>query len=176
MLFQNQLSVLNSFHENIKFTYEVENNGKIAFLDVLLIRTDKEIQTTVYRKPTHNDVYLHWDSFAPQSWKRGTLKTLLLWAYTICSNEYLLKKEVNHPIKNVFIKVNSYPTWVVKQVIRKVENERSLMTNGNSVIVNGNEIEQKHILILPYKGKMVIVPLKTTGKLINVYQQIKNLK
>ena len=146
------LSVLNSFHENIKFTYEIEQNGKIAFLDVLLIRKQKEIQTTVYRKPTHSDIYLHWDSFAPQSWKRGTLKTLLLRAYWICSDEYLLEKEIKH-LKNVFIKVNGYPTWVVKQIIRTTQNEQSLITDNSTTTENNNEAEQKHMLILPYKGR-----------------------
>ena len=34
------LSILNSFHQNIEFTYELEQNGKINFLDVMLIRTN----------------------------------------------------------------------------------------------------------------------------------------
>ena len=59
------LSILNSFHQNIEFTYELEQNGKINFLDVMLIRTNDTLQTTIYRKSTHNAVYLHWNSFAP---------------------------------------------------------------------------------------------------------------
>ena len=33
------LDQLNSFHEQIQFTYEVEHNNKLPFLDVLLIKT-----------------------------------------------------------------------------------------------------------------------------------------
>ena len=31
----NVLTVLNNFHKNIEFTHEVEDNGKISFLDLL---------------------------------------------------------------------------------------------------------------------------------------------
>ena len=71
------LSVLNSFDKNIKFTYELEHEGKLPFLDVLLCRMGNKIYTTVYRKATNNDVYLHWNANAPNSWERGTLKTLI---------------------------------------------------------------------------------------------------
>ena len=64
-------SVLNSFHQNIEFTFELEQNGKFNFLDVMLIRTNDTWQTTIYRKGTPNGVYLHWNSFAPRTWKRG---------------------------------------------------------------------------------------------------------
>ena len=46
------LSELNSFHDNIKFTYEQENNNRLPFLDVLFIRDDDKINTTVFRKDT----------------------------------------------------------------------------------------------------------------------------
>jgi len=93
------ISRLNSYHENIKFTFEIENNDSISFLDVKLIRKLNHIETTVYRKPTHNDIYLHWDSFAPATWKRGTLKTLLHRAHTICSTSDHREKEID----NLFI-------------------------------------------------------------------------
>ena len=32
----NNINILNKFHQNIKFTYEVQHNGKIPFLAVLM--------------------------------------------------------------------------------------------------------------------------------------------
>ena len=51
---------LNSFHKNIQFTYELENQNKLPFLDVLLIRRGNKIETTIYRKSINNDIYLNW--------------------------------------------------------------------------------------------------------------------
>ena len=51
------LSKLNGYHENIEFTYEIENDGKLPFLDVLVVRKDYEVETTVYCKSTNNDIY-----------------------------------------------------------------------------------------------------------------------
>ena len=42
------LSVLETFHPNIKFIYEKEVND--TFLDILLIRNSDYVHTTVYRK------------------------------------------------------------------------------------------------------------------------------
>ena len=61
----NVVDILNEFHQNIKFTYEVEHKGTISFLDVLLIRCDGKLKTTVFRKEPNNDIYLHWRFFAP---------------------------------------------------------------------------------------------------------------
>ena len=69
------VSILNSFAPDIQ-------------LDVLLTTNGNNIVTTVYRKTT-NDLYLTWNSFAPTSWKRGTLKTLIDCIYLICSSPEL---------------------------------------------------------------------------------------
>ena len=70
-------SKLNSFDENIQFTFESESKGTLPFLDVLLCRNRRELTTTVYRKKAYNDIYLNWSAFTPVRWKRGTLRTLV---------------------------------------------------------------------------------------------------
>ena len=75
------LKILNTFHKNIKFTYELNINNKISFLDVLLIRKNDTLETTIYRKSTNNGVYLQWNSFAPKNWKRSTLRSNFVRAY-----------------------------------------------------------------------------------------------
>ena len=73
----NLLSHLNQQHPYIRFTMETKNNNKIAFLDNLVTREpDGKLLTSVYRKPTHTDQYLAYDSHHPQSVKRGTVKCL----------------------------------------------------------------------------------------------------
>ena len=49
------LDILNS--QNIKFTYELESNGKI-FLDALLMRIGSNLETRVFHKKTNNDIYI----------------------------------------------------------------------------------------------------------------------
>ena len=44
------IDILNKYHENIKFTCAVERNGKISFLDVLLMGNNGKLETTVFCK------------------------------------------------------------------------------------------------------------------------------
>ena len=62
----------------------------------MLCRDGEIIITTVYGKVTNADVYLNWNSFAPHSWKRGTLKTLTQCAHLICSTTESLDTELKH--------------------------------------------------------------------------------
>ena len=41
------LARLNSFHKNIQLTYELENQNKLPFLDILFIRRRTKIETTI---------------------------------------------------------------------------------------------------------------------------------
>ena len=71
------LQYLNSQQPTIRFTMETENDNKIAFFDTSVSREpDGGLTTSVYRKPTHTDQYLAYDSHHPQSVKRGIVKCL----------------------------------------------------------------------------------------------------
>ena len=157
---------------NIEFIYEVENEGKLSFLDVHLIRKGNDICTTVYRKATNNDVYLNWYAFAPNTWKRGTLKTFIERAYLICSTEELRIVELKY-IEKVFYKVNNYPKYVIKQVLKQVHEEHnktaiSIVNNIVSTINNEPPITEKHpLLVLPYQGQKGDRILKSFQKEMN---------
>ena len=58
---------LNRQNADIQFTKEIEENGKISFLDCLVTRNnnDNKLSTTVYRKPTHTDRLLDQSSYNP---------------------------------------------------------------------------------------------------------------
>ena len=54
------LSHINNLEESTKFTMEIEDNGKIAFLDALIHRDERGVLTsTVYRKKhTLTDIFI----------------------------------------------------------------------------------------------------------------------
>ena len=58
------LDHINSIDANIHFTYEdPKEDGSIPFMDMLIIPDEEgRLSTNVYRKTTHTDQYLHWDS------------------------------------------------------------------------------------------------------------------
>ena len=143
---------------HIEFTYEIENDGKLPFLNVLVNTCkDYKVETTVYRKSTNNNMYLHWQLFSPTTWRRGMLQTLVSRAFKVCSNNQHLQNEIKH-LKKVFRDINGYPNWIIEQTIDKVKNQNK-MTWSTQVTTNAEETE--HLLMLPYKGKVGKTTLKS---------------
>ena len=64
---------LNRQNADIQFTKEIEENGKIPFLDYLVTRENNRLRTTIYRKPTHTDRLLDQSSSNPTSHKATTI-------------------------------------------------------------------------------------------------------
>ena len=85
---------INSIDEHIKFTHEVEEEGKIAFLDTESIRQDDgTIKHKVFRKATHTDQYLNFESHHILGQKLGVVKTLFDRCDSIVTTEEDRKEE-----------------------------------------------------------------------------------
>ena len=90
------LNQLNSFDENIQFTFEIEEENKLASLDVMVIRnTNDTINTTLYRKQTNTDIYINWHSHSPLQWKKTTANMLIQRAIKIGSDKKFLHEELD---------------------------------------------------------------------------------
>ena len=61
---------INSRHKNMSFTYEVEENNKLSFLDVSVIREENKFSTSLYGKPTFSGLYTNFASFIADSYKK----------------------------------------------------------------------------------------------------------
>ena len=110
-------SHLNSINHHIKFTVEEEKDGSIAFLDTMTTRNpDGTIKTKVYRKATHTDKYLQFNSHHPSQHKRSVARILLDRAKNIPSTDADRLSEVQHVVDA--LKINGY----TEQFIRSCQN------------------------------------------------------
>ena len=66
-----------SCHFTMSLTTETEQNNKISFLDVKVIRQQGKFITSAYQKPTFSGVYSHFDSFLLDTYKAGMIYTLV---------------------------------------------------------------------------------------------------
>ena len=131
---------LNSFDENIQFTFEMEEENKLAFLDVMVIRNANDtINTTVYRKPTGTDIYINWHSHSPLQWKKTTANILIQRAIKICSDKKFLDEELDI-IKHNLSEVNNYPRKFVQNIINYNLHKRNRITPKLNEENNSKEI------------------------------------
>ena len=72
------LEHINKIDPHIQFTTgDAKEDGSIPFLDTIVMpQPDNSLLASVYRKPTHRDLYLHWDSHHHLSAKFSVINTL----------------------------------------------------------------------------------------------------
>ena len=108
---------LNEQNADIQFTKEIEENGKLPFLDCLVSRDNNELRTTVYRKPTHTDRLLDESSYNPTSHKATTIRTLTRRAQLVCDTPDSLRVE-NKYLERVFLKNNYNADFIRRNIYR----------------------------------------------------------
>ena len=145
-------NILTLSTQNIKFTCEeVRCDGSMLFLDILITpQEDGSLSTSVFRKPTHTDLYLQWDSHQTISSKYSVAGTLYHKAKTACSNSQLLQKEEDHLCKD--LKKCKYPTGAINRARLKSQNPiRSATRNNNNQIGQNNSNNKNLYMVVPYQ-------------------------
>ena len=122
------LDHINSVDKHIQFTCEdPKEDGSMPFLDILIRpNEDCSLNTSVYRKPTHTDLYLQWDSHHTIPSKYSVVGTLHHRAKSICSNPHLLPQE-DH-LHRALTKCK-YLAWALNKIKIKTRNPAQKKNN-----------------------------------------------
>ena len=119
------LQHINSVDLSILFTTEeAKQDGSMPFLDTLVtLEEDGTLTTSVYRKPTHTDLYLQWDSHHNLACKYSVINTLIHRTKVVCSNSKLLEKELQH--LHEVLSQCKYPKWAIDKVLKQQKDKRT---------------------------------------------------
>ena len=140
------LDHINNLDPHIQFTTEdAKPDGSLPFLDTLVQKQpDNSLLTSVYRKPTHTDLYLQWDSHHHLSAKYSVINTLRHRAKTVCSNHHLLKEEDDH--LNRAHSNCRYPAWALNRA--KINTMNSNKNKNRKTYSTTNN--KKPYIVVPY--------------------------
>ncbi|PFX24331.1 hypothetical protein AWC38_SpisGene11044 [Stylophora pistillata] len=160
---------LNEQNTDIQFTREVEENGKLPFLDCLVSHNDNSLRTTVYRKPTHTDRLLDESSYNPTSHKATTIRTLTRRAQLVCDstdslsdeNKYLHRVFTKNNYNNDFIRRNTHrPTTTTET------NDTATPTTTATIPYIKGMSENISRILLPFNIRVAHKPITTLRQLL----------
>jgi hypothetical protein len=73
----NTLDEFNMIHPKIMFTMEEEQDKKIIYLDITIVKTHNRLQLGIYKKPTTRDRIIHNDLCHPYGLKKTAINYLI---------------------------------------------------------------------------------------------------
>ena len=155
---------LNEQNTDIQFTREVEENGKLPFLDCLVSRDDNSLRTTVYRKPTHTDRLLDESSYNPTSHKATTIRTLTRRAQQVYNTTDSLSDENKH-LDRVISKNNYNEGFIQRSTHRPTTHYVSYWLTSKTETNRGTDGEQCVRSISPTATLLTSVRLVETSQL-----------
>ena len=164
-----RLKTINNLHPCLTFTHELEQDGKIPFLDMWIINKGGKLSSKWYRKPTDTGLVLNFHSLAPLKYKKSVVISFVRRIYT-SSSSWQFFHEALDEAKEILTN-NQYPISFVEEIINvtlgklvgtdKDENvdNNDTMSEENNISIDSNAYilnvpnHEKFNFFVTYRGK-----------------------
>jgi hypothetical protein len=131
-------AVKNYLEDNsvLTFTYELEINKRLPFLDVLITRNNFNLTTDVFTKPTSSGECLNFKSLCPMKYKLSVIQAFVHRAFAITSSWDGFHSEIQR-IRRL-LSNNNFPIALIDKQIQKFINgkfdtQHAGQTSDNSI-------------------------------------------
>lgn len=174
------LECFNSHTRSIQFTLEVEDDEQaVPFLDTKVIRQNNRVKLKWYRKDTHSNKIIHFNSNHSLNVKINIIKQMKNRINKICHDSF--KQEC---IKNLMeiLRQNGYPSGMINKLLYAAEEtsnthkeNRQNLSSDNILFasypnINGLTNKLKNI----FKEENVKIAVYNTKTVGNLYSKIKD--
>ena len=112
-----KLQQINNLHPNLKFTCEREVDGKIPFLDMLIINYQGNLSSTWYNKPTDTGLIMNFHALAPKKYKWSVVSGFVHRIHRACSTWAHFSKSMEKAKR--ILEKNQYPPDFYEPIIEK---------------------------------------------------------
>ena len=150
------LTKFNSYHNRLQFTYEIENNNCLNFLNVLVIRnSDNSISINWFRKNTFSGRFLNYFSSNPLHQKIGIIKNLVDSAISLSDTKF---HQENLKLASKCLILNGYPSHFINKHIRRRFREIHATTSNHDFVLKNSlyvsSTTSNSIVSIPYYGSL----------------------
>ena len=112
-----QLESNNNLHQNLTFTMEREQDGKMVHLDMLMLHRNNSLSSTWYTKPTDTGLVMNFHALAPNKYKRSVVSGMVHRIVRACSSDENVQSSLVKA-KAILMK-NQYPAHFVDQIFQQ---------------------------------------------------------
>ena len=187
---QEKLDEINKLHPKLKFTMEMEEDGKLAFLDMEIVHHENVLSSTWYVKPTDTGLIMNYHALAPKLYKRSVVQSFVHRIYRCCSSWENVTTSLERA-KLILMK-NQYPPEFYEPIIGETVNKiQSQSQQTEAAVQTETQLQSagevsKHCMLVQYRGaltdafvrnlyesKVPIQPVVTLRKIRTFVSQLK---
>ena len=153
-----KLVEINDLHPSLKFTLERENENRLPFLDMLIVRNDAKLTSTWYTKVTDTGLTMNYHALAPIKYKRAVVTGLVHRIYRACSTWKNFHESIEKA-KTLLLN-NQFPPTFFEPIIEKT---LSKIIKRNKIDIDDGEEEEQgekeekddvKMMFVEYRGKV----------------------
>ena len=165
------LEFINNIDSQIQFDVELENDGKLAFLDTVISRPVDNSVNNCYPdistkvKSTDRGLLYNYASFIPDKYKNNLIYCLIYRVYHIASSYHIFDIDLEH-LENKFVS-NGFPIWLVDTIVGKFLNKQYCPESKPTTAP-----KKSCVLILPYLGLSSIYTNRKLKRLVKSSIQV----
>ena len=157
-----KLDQINQLHPKLKFTIEIEENGRLPFLDMEICHVGNRLSSTWYLKPTDTGLIMNFHALAPRRYKKSVVQSFVHRISRCCSTRENVLSSLDRA-KGILDK-NQYPPSfynpIIQETLQKIS-EADEQETAPDPSISTEPATTKHLFKIQYRGPVTDKFVKT---------------